>query len=128
MMRRVASHYTYYRQLYRLHYVELDNQGAFAGVFPLEGEIAGTEFYDGILVPVACDKELKIPNTISVSIQWETGKSRTILLSDVLKQNGFSLDIAVGDSVQLLFLTGISLPSAEFCTDNSRSNGYIKRL
>lgn len=127
-MRRVASHYTYYRQLYRMHYVELDNQRAFTGVFPLDGEIAGTEFYDGILVPVACSEEMKSLEKISVSIQWETGKSRAVILSDVLKQNGFSLDIETGDSVQLLLLTGISLPPAEFCTDNSRSNGYIKRL
>lgn len=127
-MRRVASHYTYYRQLYRMHYVELDNQGSFTGIFPLDGEIAGTEFYDGILVPVTCGEEMKSLEKISVSIQWETGKSRTVILSDVLKQNGFSLDIESGDSVQLLLLTGISLPPAEFCTDNSRSNGYIKRL
>lgn len=127
-MRRVASHYTYYRQLYRMHYVELDNQGSFTGIFPLDGEIAGTEFYDGILVPAACGKEIKSLDKISVFIQWKTGKSRTVILSDVLKQNGFSLDIESGDSVQLLLLTGISLPPAEFCTDNSRSNGYIKRL
>ena len=46
-MRRIASHYIYWRQFYRLHYVELNDNGVLAGIFPLEGEIAGTEFYDG---------------------------------------------------------------------------------
>ena len=49
-MRRIASHYIYWRQFYRLHYVELNDNGVLAGIFPLEGEIAGTEFYDGILI------------------------------------------------------------------------------
>lgn len=44
-MRRIASHYIYWRQFYRLHYVELNDNGVLAGIFPLEGEIAGTEFY-----------------------------------------------------------------------------------
>ena len=51
-MRRIASHYIYWRQFYRLHYVELNDNGVLAGIFPLEGEIAGTEFYDGILILV----------------------------------------------------------------------------
>ncbi|MCD7848817.1 MAG: hypothetical protein LUH63_03185 [Parabacteroides sp.] len=51
-MRRVASHYIYWKQFYRMHYAELDDRGVLVGVFPLEEEIAGTEFYDGILIPV----------------------------------------------------------------------------
>ena len=51
-MRRVASHYVYWNGLFRMHYVELDDEGCLAGVYPLEGEIAGTEFYDGVLFPV----------------------------------------------------------------------------
>ena len=61
-MRRIASHYIYWRQFYRMHYVELDDSGILTGVFPLEGEIAGTEFYDGILILVpipALDARLK---------------------------------------------------------------------
>ena len=48
-MRRVASHYIWFRQLYRMHYVELDSQNRLVGIFPLSEEIAGTEFYDGLL-------------------------------------------------------------------------------
>ena len=32
-----------------MHYIELDDNGAFHGVYPLNEEIAGTAFYDGVL-------------------------------------------------------------------------------
>jgi hypothetical protein len=51
-MRRIAAHYIYWRQLYKMSYLELTDEGLFKGVFPLDGEIAGTEFYDGLLIPV----------------------------------------------------------------------------
>jgi hypothetical protein len=35
-----------------MSYIELTDGGLFNGVFPLDAEIAGTEFYDGLLVPV----------------------------------------------------------------------------
>ncbi len=35
-MRRIASYYIYWRQFYRLHYVELNDNGVLAGIFPLE--------------------------------------------------------------------------------------------
>ena len=35
-----------------MHYIELDDNGAFHGVYPLNEEIAGTAFYDGVQVPV----------------------------------------------------------------------------
>ena len=30
-----------------MHYIELDDNGVFHGVYPLNEEIAGTAFYDG---------------------------------------------------------------------------------
>jgi hypothetical protein len=35
-----------------MSYIELTDDGLFNGVFPLEAETAGTEFYDGLLIPV----------------------------------------------------------------------------
>lgn len=32
-----------------MHYIELDDNGVFHGVYPLNEEIAGTAFYDGVL-------------------------------------------------------------------------------
>ena len=52
LMRRIAAHYVWCKQVYRMHYIELDDNGAFHGVYPLNEEIAGTAFYDGVLVPV----------------------------------------------------------------------------
>lgn len=43
-MRRIASHYIYWNSFFPMHYVELDEEECLAGVFPLEEEIAGTEF------------------------------------------------------------------------------------
>lgn len=49
-MRRIASHYIYWRKWYRMHYLELDAKGRLTGVYPLVQEIANTEFYDGTLI------------------------------------------------------------------------------
>lgn len=43
-MRRIASHYIYWRKWYRMHYLELDAKGRLTGVYPLVQEIANTEF------------------------------------------------------------------------------------
>ena len=42
LMRRIAAHYVWCKQVYRMHYIELDDNGAFHGVYPLNEEIAGT--------------------------------------------------------------------------------------
>lgn len=55
-MKRFASHFVFYHRMLRLHYVELSSgSNILNGVFPLEEEIAGTEFYDGILLPLPAD-------------------------------------------------------------------------
>lgn len=51
-MRRLASHYIWYKKVYRLHYLEIDDEGCFQGIYPLKEEIAGTQFYNGILIPL----------------------------------------------------------------------------
>lgn len=49
-MRRIASHYILYQHCYRLHYVELDERNVVVSLRPLQEEISGTAFYDGILL------------------------------------------------------------------------------
>ena len=51
-MQRLASHYIYCKQLYRMHYLEISDAGEFEGIYPLSHEIAGTAFYDGLILPV----------------------------------------------------------------------------
>lgn len=109
-MRRIASHYLYWRHLYRMYYLELDDWDRFVGVYPLEGEIAGTEFYDGTLIPLPSDFQLSLPGL--QSDEWKKA-------SDTL---------SVGMPVYVYRLGGVSLSAAELSTDNGCSNGYIERL
>lgn len=98
-MRRIASHYVYYRQLHRMSYVELTEGNLFSGVYPLEEEIAGTEFYDGILVPIASGNTKLLPEQIEP-----------------------------GTPVRLFLLNAVTLTATELPTDNSRGNSHIERL
>lgn len=76
-MRRIASHYIYWRQFYRLHYVELNDNGVLAGIFPLEGEIAGTEFYDGILT-------CTYSRALTAGVRRTSGVIRILILTHLL--------------------------------------------
>lgn len=49
-MIRLTSHYLFCGSLLRLSYVELDAAGNYLGVFPLDGEMACTSFYNGLLL------------------------------------------------------------------------------
>ena len=51
-MKRLAAHYVLLPddRLLKQHYVELDDENHLLGVFPLNKEIAGTVFYNGILM------------------------------------------------------------------------------
>lgn len=122
-MRRIASHYIYWKQFYRMHYVELDDWGILTGVFPLEGEIAGTEFYDGILIPVPVPA-LDSGSQKRIAFDMLPGET----LADALERQGFTDASEMGSPVCLLLLNGIPLATAKFGADDSRSNGYIQRL
>ncbi|WP_293739711.1 hypothetical protein [uncultured Parabacteroides sp.] len=122
-MRRIASHYIYWKQFYRMHYVELDDSGILIGIFPLEGEIAGTEFYDGILIPVLVPA-LDVESQKQIAFDMLPGE----ILVDALERQGFTGISEMGSPVCLLLLNGIPLATAKFGADDSRSNGYIQRL
>ena len=87
-----------------MHYIELDDNGAFHGVYPLNEEIAGTAFYDGVLVPVLSSEP-------------------AIGFKQVLTEK-----ITPGCSVHIYRLSGIPLASAKLGTDHSCSDGHIERL
>ena len=87
-----------------MHYIELDDNGAFHGVYPLNEEIAGTAFYDGVLVPVLSSE----PAIGS----WPALTEK----------------ITLGCSVHIYRLSGIPLASAKLGTDHSCSDGHIERL
>ncbi|MDR1370434.1 MAG: hypothetical protein LBJ72_09995 [Dysgonamonadaceae bacterium] len=60
-MRRYAAHYVFLGKgiFLKQHYLELDDNSRIIGVRPLENEIAGTVFHNGILFPVSKDLKLQ---------------------------------------------------------------------
>lgn len=111
-MRRIASHYLYWRQLYRMYYIELDDNGTFVHIRPLDEEIAGTEFYDGTLLLFPVDTKLSFTDFIMCRDRW-------MKLSDTLEP---------GVPVQVFRLSGITLTTTELGTDHGCRDGNIERL
>lgn len=111
-MRRIASHYVYWRRLYKMHYIELDDDGRFQGVYPLEQEIAETEFYDGILIPFPQHPVLPFCECVKQGADWKKEAD----------------DVAAGRKIDVYRLHGNGLSPAEFCTNNGCRNGDIERL
>ena len=126
-MRRIASHYVYWKQLLRMHYVELDEKENLVGVFPLNGEIAGTEFYDGILVPALAEGEKMDRQGIEFSWAGNKNSLGIEFLTAALQKLDLPKPAEKGLPTQLLLVT-LPLTSAKLSADNSRCNGYIKRL
>ena len=126
-MRRIASHYVYWKQLLRMHYVELDEKENLVGVFPLNGEIAGTEFYDGILVPALAEGEKMDRQEIEFSWAGNKNSLGIEFLTAALQKLNLPKPAEKGLPTQVLLVT-LPLTSAKLSADNSRCNGYIKRL
>ncbi|MDH6313574.1 hypothetical protein M2137_002364 [Parabacteroides sp. PFB2-10] len=106
-MRRIASHFIWYRHVYTLHYLEIDERGCFRGVYPLCEEIAGTAFFDGVLIPVPIDlKENFHPD------EWESATE----------------NLRIGDPVQVIRLTGLEASAAKLGAYDGRCRCHIERL
>ena len=109
-MRRIASHYIYWQKWYRMHYIELDADGRLVGVFPLEQEIAHTEFYDGTLIP------LPVETSFSPDVPFS---------DDWLKEADV---VTVFSQVSIYQLPHVSPASAELGAHDSRCDCRIQRL
>lgn len=127
-MRRVASHYVYWNELFRMHYVELDDAGCLAGIYPLEGEIAGTEFYDGILFPVVEGGKIFHADGTKIPCRWKCGSMPVESASDAYRKLGLPQAAEIGKAAVLLLLGGVPLAAAEFGADDGCCDGYIQRL
>lgn len=133
MQRRLASHYIYCGGAHRMAYLELDKENRFQGVYPLTAEIAGTAFYDGILVPLPLDDAL-----FSLALQLSTLVCHPAVafkeqLFARLAESGLTDRVEVGRPVAVYRLTGIDLTSggqaaAEFGADHGRGDRYVQRL
>lgn len=109
-MRRFAAHYVWFKDVCPLCYIELDDERFFNGVYPLDEEIAGTAFYDGVLIPVLSSDP--VANIGELVANWRT----------------LTQKIGRGDKVFIYHLSGIPLTSAKLGADYGRGNGHIERF
>ncbi|MCD7931806.1 MAG: hypothetical protein LUH15_10835 [Tannerellaceae bacterium] len=121
-MRKIASHYILVNRLYRLHYLKIEGNKQFAGLFPLEQEEAGIEFYNGLLWVVSAEENGQKP--------WEEwGKQYAATpLGELLQKAEPGPEFKNGDAVAIYHFPDLSLPASEFSTDNGSCNSHIQRL
>lgn len=155
-MKRFAANYIACRSVERLHYVEVTSGSVLNGVFPLEKELAGTSFLNGVIwvVPAALGWEVadvwsrltairqhmpdaSVPEMLKVLIDTlavpTVGELPAFLESSILDQDGINNEQATylpvqGKPVSLFLIRGIRLSAAEFGANNSGSNRYVERL
>jgi len=155
-VKRFAANYIACRSVDRLHYVEVTSESVLNGVFPLEKELAGTSFLNGVIwvVPAALGWEVadvwsrltaihqhmpdaSVPEMLKVLIDTlavpTVGELPAFLESSILDQDGINNEQATylpvqGKPVSLFLIRGIRLSAAEFGANNSGGNRYVERL
>ena len=127
-VKRFAANYIACQSVDRLHYVEVTSGSVLNGVFPLEKELAGTSFLNGVIwvVPAALGWEVAdVWSRLTVIHQHMPDAS----VPEMLKVLIDTLAVpAVGEPVSLFLIRGIRLSAAEFGANNSGSNRYVERL
>ncbi len=108
-MRRLAAHYVWYTDVLSLHYIELTDDGMLAGVFPLTEELAGTTFYDGVLIPLLAGSR----------------PQPSVLLEEWRRLTG---EVSAGSRVDVYRLSGLSAAAAKLGTGDGGSHCHIERL
>lgn len=127
-MRRVAAHYIYCGRMYRMHYLEVDDASRLQGIHPLTEEIAGTSFYNGILIPLPVVEEYACREAFLFSLEQPPAFGRKECVFEALAASRVTDGIHPGMPVRLFLLNGLSLAASELGTDNRSGNGYIQRL
>jgi len=89
-MGKVASHFIWCAdQIYRLHYMEWDQNGRLSGIFPLLEEIAGVAFFNGTLVPIL---STDLPKKDMSEKDWQ----------------GLAAKVEIGSSIKIYHIDGSS--------------------
>ena len=156
-VKRFAANYIACQSVDRLHYVEVTSGSVLNGVFPLEKELAGTSFLNGVIwvVPAALAWEVadvwsrltaihqqmpdaSVPEMLKVLIDTlavpTVGELPAFLESSILDQDGINNEQPAtylpvqGKPVSLFLIRGIRLSAAEFGANNSGGNRYVERL
>lgn len=135
-MKRFAANYIACRSVDRLHYVEVTCGSVLNGVFPLEKELAGTSFLNGVIwvVPAALGWEVADVWSRLTAIHQQMPDAsvpemlKVLIDSPVETSSTYPAVPAVGEPVSLFLIRGIRLSAAEFGANNSGGNRYVERL
>lgn len=127
-VKRFAANYIACQSVDRLHYVEVTFGSVLNGVFPLEKELAGTSFLNGVIwvVPAALGWEVADVWSRLTAIHHQMPEAS---VPEMLKVLIDTLAVPeVGEPVSLFLIRGIRLSAAEFGANNSGGNRYVERL
>ena len=127
-VKRFAANYIACQSVDRLHYVEVTSGSVLNGVFPLEKELAGTSFLNGVIwvVPGALGWEVAdVWSRLTAIHQQMPDASVPEMLKALISSEQL---VAVGEPVSLFLIRGIRLSAAEFGANNSGGNRYVERL
>ena len=127
-MKRFAANYIACQSVDRLHYVEVTSGSVLNGVFPLEKELAGTSFLNGVIwvVPAALGWEVADVWSRLTAIHHQMPDASVPEMLKVLISS--EQLVAEGEPVSLFLIRGIRLSAAEFGANNSGGNRYVERL
>ena len=127
-VKRFAANYIACQSVERLHYVEVTSGSVLNGVFPLEKELAGTSFLNGVIwvVPAALAWEVAdVWSRLTAIHQQMPDASVPEMLKVLISSEQL---VAEGEPVSLFLIRGIRLSAAEFGANNSGGNRYVERL
>lgn len=126
MVKRFAAHYLFLlgHPSYKLSYVEVSDDNRLVYTGPLRKEMAGTAFYNGIIVLSA---ECYVPGQL-ISLIEEKAKQNPSISVFGLLQEVLSTEVVRNDRIYVYLLDGIDLLAAEFGTNDGCCYGYIQRL
>ena len=127
-VKRFAANYIACQSVDRLHYVEVTFGSVLNGVFPLEKELAGTSFLNGVIwvVPAALGWEVAdVWSRLTAIHQQMPDASVPEMLKVLISSEQL---VAEGEPVSLFLIRGIRLSAAEFGANNSGGNRYVERL
>lgn len=128
MKKRFAAHYIFLGEgkIYKQYYLELGDNNDIEGVYPLETEIEGTVFHNGILFPVS-DKWNLHPVEILDRLQELSQLYPEDSVFRLLEYSGWVCDER-DIPVHLFQLDGIDLVAAKFELNNRNYNPQVNLI
>jgi hypothetical protein len=125
-MKRFAAHYIFIPpcEVLKNHFIELDNTNHIRGVFPLEKEIAGAIFLNGVIL---LSKQEIFPGHFLQLLKEEEQKYPDLSLFQLLDNRNLP-GIEKNEPVFLYLLEGTDLPAIKLSINNHQNNSQIRKL